>query len=165
MQAFTAKVADMIEQRHGIDFLGEDAENVPRALHDRLMAGRSLSPVDIGRMNQVRTAIFDGIQNIFFEEYDLLVTPTVSIPPLSNDSLDAVRIDGTPVNSRADRLLTWPFNMTGHPAASVPTGFVDELPIGMQLVGPRFGDDVVLAASGTFERQRPQSGMYETLRA
>lgn len=160
MRAFSAKIADSIERRHGVDFLGEHADDVPAEFRDRIEAGRRYSPVDIGRMNQVRTALFDGIQDVF-EEYDLLVTPTLSVPPIRNDSLDDVRVDGDPVDSRADWLLTWPFNMTGHPAASVPAGFVDGLPIGMQLVGPRFGDETVLAASAAFERQRPWIDSYE----
>ncbi|XVH33167.1 amidase (plasmid) [Haloferacaceae archaeon DSL9] len=163
MRAFTAKVADSIKQRHDIDFLGDEANDVPREFRDRLEAGRRLSPVDIGRMNQVRTTMFDGIQDVF-EEYDLLVTPTVSVPPIPNDSLDDVQVDGISVDSRADWLLTWPFNMTGHPAASVPADLIDGVPVGTQLVGPRFGDDAVLAASGAFERERPWIETYDPLR-
>ncbi|MCU4743304.1 amidase [Natronoglomus mannanivorans] len=162
MQAFTAKVADSIERRHGIDFLGEHADDVPREFRERIEAGRTYSPVDIGRMNQVRTAMFDGVQEIF-AEYDLLVTPTLSVLPIRNDSLDDVRVDGDAIHPRADWLLTWPFNMTGHPAASIPAGFVDGLPVGMQLVGPKFGDDAVLAASAAFERRRPWIDSYDRL--
>lgn len=162
MEAFSAKIADSIEQRHGIDFLGEHAKDVPKEFRDRIETGRRYSPVDIGRMNQARTTLFDAVQDIF-EEYDLLVTPTLSVPPIRNDSLDDVRVDGEPVDSRADWLLTWPFNMTGHPAASIPAGFVDELPIGMQLVGPRFGDAAVLTASAAFERRQPWITSYETI--
>lgn len=160
MQAFSAKIADSIHQRHGIDFLGEHKGDVPKEFRDRIEAGRRLSPIEIGRMNQVRTGIFDGIQDVF-ERYDLLVTPTLSVPPIRNDSLDDVRVEGESVDSRADWLLTWPFNMTGHPAASIPAGFIDGLPIGMQLVGPRFGDEAVLTASAAFERQRPWIDSYE----
>lgn len=164
MQAFTATVADSIQRRSGIDFLGEHAADVPEEFRDRIRAGREYSPVDIGRMNRVRTAMFDGVQTVFEDEgYDLLVTPTVSVPPIRNDSLDDVRVDGDPVHPRADWLLTWPFNMTGHPAASIPAGRVDGLPIGMQVVGPRFGDEAVIAASASFERRRPWSDSYATL--
>jgi Asp-tRNA(Asn)/Glu-tRNA(Gln) amidotransferase A subunit family amidase len=51
--------------------------------------------------------------------------------------------------------FTYIFNMTGHPAASVPCGFVDGLPVGMQIAG-RLGDErVVLRASAAFEEARP----------
>ncbi|HEU4437651.1 MAG TPA: amidase family protein, partial [Methylomirabilota bacterium] len=50
----------------------------------------------------------------------------------------------------------YPFNMTGHPGASVPCGFTrDRLPIGLQIVGRRFEDATVLRASAAFERLAP----------
>jgi aspartyl-tRNA(Asn)/glutamyl-tRNA(Gln) amidotransferase subunit A len=51
---------------------------------------------------------------------------------------------------------TYPFNLTGQPAASVPCGFThDGLPIGLQIVGRRFDDVTVLRAAAAFERERP----------
>ncbi|HWN14385.1 MAG TPA: amidase family protein, partial [Candidatus Dormibacteraeota bacterium] len=52
--------------------------------------------------------------------------------------------------------FTYPFNMTGHPGASVPCGFTrEELPIGLQIVGRRFEDATVLRASAAFEKLAP----------
>ena len=57
--------------------------------------------------------------------------------------------------------LTYPFNLTGHPAASVPAGLIDgRLPVGMQIVGPRGDDAGVLRASAVFEQIAPWDAAY-----
>jgi hypothetical protein len=48
--------------------------------------------------------------------------------------------------------LTAPFNVTGHPAISIPCGFVDGLPVGLMLVGNRFDDGAVLRVADAFEQ-------------
>ncbi len=85
----------------------------------------------------------------FHRDYDLLLTPTVPITAFAAgvDTPDAARFpqwyDWTP--------LTWPFNLTRQPAASVPCGFVDGLPIGLQIVGPMFAEPNILRASRCVE--------------
>ncbi len=65
-------------------------------------------------------------------------------------------IDGKPVDREAGSAFTFPFNMTGQPAATVPCGFTrDGLPIGLQIVGRRFDDVTVLRAAAAFEAARP----------
>jgi aspartyl-tRNA(Asn)/glutamyl-tRNA(Gln) amidotransferase subunit A len=52
--------------------------------------------------------------------------------------------------------FTFPINLTGQPAASIPAGFTsDGLPIGMQIIGRHLGDETVLKASAAFEAARP----------
>ena len=92
----------------------------------------------------------------FFERYDLLLTPTVASPPFPHGILYPGEIDGVKVGREASSIFTYPFNLTGHPAASVPCGFTkDGLPIGLQIVGRRFDDVTVLRASAAFETARP----------
>jgi amidase/aspartyl-tRNA(Asn)/glutamyl-tRNA(Gln) amidotransferase subunit A len=57
--------------------------------------------------------------------------------------------------------LTYLLNFTGHPAASIPAGLSNGLPVGMQIIGRRYADNDVLAASAAFERLRPWQGSYE----
>jgi Asp-tRNA(Asn)/Glu-tRNA(Gln) amidotransferase A subunit family amidase len=92
----------------------------------------------------------------FFETYDLLLTPTIACQPFPLGLDNPTEIAGTPVSAYAWIPFTFPFNMTGQPAASVPAGFSrDGLPIGLQIVGRRYDDVAVLRASAAFERIRP----------
>ncbi|PYX61496.1 MAG: hypothetical protein DMG73_03375 [Acidobacteria bacterium] len=62
--------------------------------------------------------------------------------------------------------LTYPFNLTGLPAATVPCGFTSEgLPVGLQIVGPRFSDASVLRASAAFEQAKPWAGRRPEIRS
>jgi aspartyl-tRNA(Asn)/glutamyl-tRNA(Gln) amidotransferase subunit A len=92
----------------------------------------------------------------FFEKYDLLLTPTIACPPFPIGLDNPTEIAGRPVAAYAWIPFTYPFNMTGQPAASVPAGFTASgLPVGLQIVGRRFADAAVLKASAAFERLRP----------
>jgi aspartyl-tRNA(Asn)/glutamyl-tRNA(Gln) amidotransferase subunit A len=90
----------------------------------------------------------------FHQRYDLLLTPTLPVEAFEAGRLtpDPVRYpkwyDWTP--------FTWPFNMTRQPAASCPCGLTPSgLPVGLQIVGPIYGDAAVLRASRAFEIARP----------
>jgi aspartyl-tRNA(Asn)/glutamyl-tRNA(Gln) amidotransferase subunit A len=91
-----------------------------------------------------------------FEKYDLLVTPTVACPPFAIGLDNPGTIAGRPVTPYGWTPFTWPFNVTGQPAASLPCGFTrDGLPIGLQIVGRRYADVTVLRACAAFEKARP----------
>ena len=91
-----------------------------------------------------------------FEKYDLLVTPTVACPPFAIGLDNAIEIAGRAIAPYRWTPYTWPFNVTGQPAASVPCGFTrDGLPIGLQIVGRRYADVTVLRACAAFEKARP----------
>jgi Asp-tRNA(Asn)/Glu-tRNA(Gln) amidotransferase A subunit family amidase len=91
-----------------------------------------------------------------FDEFDLLITPTLPYdPPLAKGPLLA-EIDGRPQPAANIGSFTMPFNMSMHPAASMRAGASDAgLPVGLQIVAPRHRDDWVLQASYAFERERP----------
>jgi len=92
----------------------------------------------------------------FFEEYDLLLTPTAAVPPFEHGILGPREIDGRKVAPLEWMAFTYPFNLTGQPAASVPCGWTDDgLPIGLQIIGRRFDDATVLKAAYAFEQTSP----------
>ena len=91
-------------------------------------------------------------------QYDLLLMPTTPMPAHANDS------EGTPqgIMNHAWNMVTntAPFDMTGHPAISIPCGKTPEgLPVGLMLVGRHFDDATVLRGAHAFE----QSGEWETM--
>jgi aspartyl-tRNA(Asn)/glutamyl-tRNA(Gln) amidotransferase subunit A len=93
----------------------------------------------------------------FFETYDLLFTPTIGVPAWEIGLPGRVvsEIEGKPV-SRRGWLLTFPFNLSGHPAISVPAGWSHEgLPVGLQIIGRHYAESTVLRAAAAFEQVQP----------
>ena len=158
-QALIAGVAGQVEEVHGIDVLSHEVD----PLFARIVeAGREHSVTDLQRADIVRTDVYDTIQGVF-ADHDLLVTPTLGVVPFETSERGPTEIDGEPADPYLDWILSWVFNMTDHPAVSVPAGFVDGLPVGLQAVGPRFGDERVLAAAAAVERHRPWRDRYPGL--
>lgn len=98
----------------------------------------------------------------FHDTYDLLLTPTMPIPafPKGQDAPDGwhstLWTSWTP--------YTYPFNMTQQPALSLPCGLTgDQRPIGLQVVGPRHADALVLRAGRAYERATPWHTTTPTL--
>jgi len=102
-----------------------------------------------------RLAYCDGIRS-FFEQYDLLLTPTLAVPPFAIGQFGVREIAGEKVSPLGWMSFTYPFNLTGQPAASVPCGWTDDgLPVGLQIVGRRFDDATVLRAAAAYEEASP----------
>ena len=94
----------------------------------------------------------------FLERFDLLLTPTVAVAPFPAEERPPREIDGEAVSALGWMPFTYPFNLTGQPAASVPVGVADTgLPVGLQIVGRRHADRTVLAAARAFEAACPWS--------
>lgn len=148
--------------KYGVDVLGEDRDRFPPELIAFIEYGREeIDLVELKRNDEVlRTKVFNGVQAVF-DECDLLVAPTVAVPPFPNELVGPREIDGVKTDPILGWLITAVFNMTGNPAASVPAGFTDGgLPVGMQLVGERLADETVLAASAAYERVNPWHDDY-----
>jgi aspartyl-tRNA(Asn)/glutamyl-tRNA(Gln) amidotransferase subunit A len=100
----------------------------------------------------------------FMQDYDLLLTPTVSSPPFPIKHFGPDFVGDIPADQVNPSPFTYPFNWTGQPAASVPAGFTRAgLPVGLQIVGRHLADGTVLAAAAAFERVRPWAALWPTL--
>lgn len=95
---------------------------------------------------QVRRLIKNDFDKIF-KEYDLIITPTT---PTTAFKLGA-EIDD-PLTLYGNDIFTVPVNLAGLPAISIPCGFSDGLPVGMQIIGPTFAEGRVLNAAYAFEQ-------------
>jgi aspartyl-tRNA(Asn)/glutamyl-tRNA(Gln) amidotransferase subunit A len=123
------------------------------------LRGAAYSALDIARLNLRRGALGSQMRQ-FMQRFDLLVTPAVAVP-----AFDARPAGHSPLTPEA--MLGWtpfsyPFNLTQQPACSIPCGLTGAglqglpgLPIGLQIVGPMFGDALVLRAARAFESALP----------
>jgi aspartyl-tRNA(Asn)/glutamyl-tRNA(Gln) amidotransferase subunit A len=92
--------------------------------------------------------------SLFHLNWDLLITPTLPIAAFTAGR--EVPEDWPHQRWPTWTPLTYPFNMTGQPAISVPCGFTTQgLPIGMQIIGPRHEDARVLRAAHLYQQSRP----------
>jgi aspartyl-tRNA(Asn)/glutamyl-tRNA(Gln) amidotransferase subunit A len=136
-------------QGYGDDRLALMDPGLRRVVED----GRRRSAVDYVEATR-RRAELGALMGEFHQEWDLLLTPTLPIPAFE------VGRD-VPAGWPDPRWPTWtpftyPFNLTQQPAASVPCGLTATgLPVGLQIVGPRHADVLVLRAAAAYEQARP----------
>jgi aspartyl-tRNA(Asn)/glutamyl-tRNA(Gln) amidotransferase subunit A len=121
----------------------------------QLSLAANVSGVEYQQAMFGRTALFRRVQSLL-QRADMLATPTLmrTALPIGQDLFDGIEIDGKRFDDVRSHWFPWtmPFNMTGHPAISLPCGFGDDgLPIGLQLVGRFRGDAELLRASSLFE--------------
>jgi amidase len=118
--------------------------------------GFPLTAKEIGEAEKARTALYHRVRD-FFGKYDLLLTPTVALPPFPQDMIYPKEINGKPMKNYQEWLyLTYAITVTGLPAISIPCGFTSEgLPVGLQIVGRRLAEAAVLKAAAAYEAITP----------
>ncbi|MEM1981943.1 MAG: amidase [Candidatus Hadarchaeales archaeon] len=136
------------------DLSKEEKEKLTPEVQALSELGKGISAVEYKRAEMTRGKVWLGIQELF-KEFDFLLTPTLAVPPFPVNQLGPTEINGKEVNPLLGWILTYPFNLTGHPAASVPCGWVEGLPIGMQVIGKRFSEKLILKVCLAFENLRP----------
>jgi amidase len=153
----------------GLDLLAEHRDDFPPEYLRWIDEGYRLTVPQMARDQQMRSEIYDAIQGVF-ENYDLLVTPTLACLAVENsddgNTKGPTEINGVQVDPLIGWCLTYFINFSGHPAASIPAGIAEgKLPVGMQIIGKRYADSDVLAASAAFERILPWQDSYRATTA
>ncbi|ATZ02856.1 Asp-tRNA(Asn)/Glu-tRNA(Gln) amidotransferase subunit GatA [Streptococcus suis] len=97
------------------------------------------------KAGQVRTLIIQDFEKVF-ANYDLILGPTA---PTVAFGLDTLNHD--PVAMYLADLLTIPVNLAGLPGISIPAGFVEGLPVGLQLIGPKYSEETIYQVAAAFE--------------
>jgi aspartyl-tRNA(Asn)/glutamyl-tRNA(Gln) amidotransferase subunit A len=134
-------------------------DKVAPSLRESIERGAQWTAVDWVNALGQRTAMYRRVHG-WLQRFDFLVSPALSRPalPVDHDAFRPITIAGQVAGSirGAWYPYLWPFNLSGHPAVSLPCGWSsDGLPIGLQIVGPWYGDRRVLALAGHLERERP----------
>jgi aspartyl-tRNA(Asn)/glutamyl-tRNA(Gln) amidotransferase subunit A len=116
-------------------------------------AGARLRALELQRAAKARAELAIGIERFLFERFDLLLTPTLPITafPVGREvpepDAGGEWVDWTP--------FSYPFNLGQQPAISVPCGLAGGLPVGLQIVGPKYADALVLRAARAVESALP----------
>jgi len=118
---FATSVAE-IDKKYGVDLIEDHGDELPQKLKTLVSMGRSNDLNEYTEADFVRTDLFRAVEEVV-SGYDALVCPTLATPPLTHDEPMPTEIDGEPTNGLPTSwMLSWIFNLTGHPVVNVPAG-------------------------------------------
>jgi aspartyl-tRNA(Asn)/glutamyl-tRNA(Gln) amidotransferase subunit A len=139
-------------------------EEYGRSFLASVEAASKLTWRDYGDAYRLRDQFNQWIAGIF-ERFDLLLTPTLPTEAFQASGPPPRTIDGHPLKDVMEALVfTYPFNFSGHPAASVRAGITASgLPCGLQLIAERHRDDLVMQAAYAYEQARPWNDRWPDL--
>ena len=120
-------------------------------LVQQIEAGARCTPMALAQALRRREQLGVHLQR-FFDQHDLLLCPTTPVTAWPLDQIGPPEIGGQPAGPRGHAVFTPLFNHCGVPAVSVPAGRVRGLPVGLQIVAPRFEDARVLQMAAVVER-------------
>ncbi len=136
------------------ELLPKERARINPAIVWNIEKGLKLTSDEVLRAERERAKLYHRVAG-FFEHYDLLVCPTVAVPPYPVEQAYPTEIGGRKLATYIDWMfLTFVITLTGCPALSLPCGFTKNgLPVGLQLVGRTRGDAEVLCAAHLLERE------------
>ena len=158
-----SEVNEIVRATRGVAMVALHADKLPQwreRMQENLVRdieqGLALTASEIARAEVLRCLLWHRVQ-AFMATRDLLVLPTVAVPPFPVEQPYPTQINGKPLDNYTQWLyLTYGITVTGLPAISVPCGFTRAgLPVGLQIVGRRCQDAAVLRAAAAFEAAAP----------
>jgi amidase len=158
-----SEVPDIIRGTRAVTMVALHADKLPRwreqmqqGLVSDIEQGLALTTRDIARGELLRSVLWQRVQT-FMKTRDLLVLPTVAVPPFPVKEPYPTEINGKPLDNYFQWFsLTYGITLTGLPAISIPCGFTRSgLPVGLQIVGRRRQEAAVLRAAAAFEAATP----------
>jgi Asp-tRNA(Asn)/Glu-tRNA(Gln) amidotransferase A subunit family amidase len=145
------------------DILEKYRDDFGRTLVAAVDQTRRLTVAEITSLQMLRALLNQKITQLF-EDFDLLLTPTMPTEAFAAEGPPPIEIDGHPIPLLGAVAFTYPFNLSGHPAATVPAGQTPNgLPTGLQIIAPRHRDDLVLQAAAAYEKARPWNDRWPAL--
>jgi Asp-tRNA(Asn)/Glu-tRNA(Gln) amidotransferase A subunit family amidase len=122
-------------------------------IHANVEEGLRYTATDVAVAEVRQTALYQRWQ-AFFEKFDVILSPSITISPRPWSELYPAAIDGKPTRTYFHWLaLAYVVTLVGHPAVSLPVGLdANGMPFGLQVVGRRGGDAAVLAVAAQLER-------------
>jgi aspartyl-tRNA(Asn)/glutamyl-tRNA(Gln) amidotransferase subunit A len=138
-----------------LDDLDDVRPQLDPGLLEVIEEGASYSAAQLAAAFQRRNSYYDGWR-VIMKKFHLVLTPTLPITAFEAGADYPPTLNGDPTSYLGWTKFTYPFNITGQPAATVPVGFDREgLPVGLQIVGRWRADEAVLRAAAAFERLVP----------
>ena len=120
-----------------------EKEKIDPQLVAQIEAGAQISTGQLAQALRLREQIVASLSR-FFDQYDVLLCPTAPVTAWSKELLAPTHIGGVAVGSRAHGAFTPLFNACGVPACSIPVATVNDLPVGLQVIAPKYEDARVL---------------------
>lgn len=149
----------------GLNFYDELSDELSEEFLYWNAVAKSATILEFKQWNDMNQNIKQNFNNIF-NKFDLIVSPVTACMPVLNSKVGLTKgplnLHGKVLNGVIGFAETFLINFIGNPAASIPIGYVDDLPVGMQIIGNTKGDKDVIALSYALENIQPWS--YENCR-